>query len=165
MNGMRKIGLLIAMLFANLVAVMNEMFQNVLMFADFKTEHRRVSDHLVAKTPFFDDEKPAGLVEKRLQIVQNNDVQIEEQGLPGEIVAELVSEDCQFVPTSFRQRLGKLHFGERSDFDGRIESVAVVGKANESVGRSEMAPDHRGESIDVSRRELRSPFHTEDVFR
>ncbi|WP_439648594.1 alpha/beta hydrolase [Hydrogenophaga flava] len=120
--------------------------------------------------PFLDHDELALLLEERVQAVQDDDVQVQEQGAALQVV-QRVGERGQLEPAVTEGpgfalvELVEADHGDGLDFDGGVDAGAVIGQADKTERPVQVAADHAVQLVDVLGAVLLAPLDAQHIDR
>ena len=159
--------LLVAHVGNRLGVVVFQVIQGIGMGTDGEDVARGVA-RLVLFVPFLDDNELAGLFEKRVQTVQDHDVQVQKQGAPLQVV-QAGGKAGQLEPAVAKGpglalvKLVKADHGDGLDLDAWLNALGIVGQANKAKRALQVARDHAVEFVDVFGAVLAAPLDAQNV--
>ncbi|MDT4861208.1 hypothetical protein FQZ97_958040 [compost metagenome] len=122
----------------------------------------------IALVPFLDHGERTGLLEERVQAVDDDDVQVEKQRAALQVV-QRVGEAGQLEPAVAEGpgfalvELVKADRRDRLDFDGGIDALGIVGQTDETKWPVQVAPDHAVQFVDVFGAVFLAPLDAQHV--
>lgn len=159
--------LLVAHLGNRLGVVVFQVIQGVCMSTDGEDVARGVA-RLVLFVPLLDDNEFSGLFEKRVETVQDHDVQVQKQGASLQVV-QAGGKTGQLEPAVAKGprlalvKLVKADHGDGLDLNAWLNALGIVGQADKAERALQVARDHAVEFVDVFGAVFAAPFDAQNI--